>query len=1073
MQNRRRILQWVTSWTSPMTLLLLLLIALFPAYAQLPTATVLGVVKDSSGAIVPGANISARNTETGQVRSSVTGQDGSYRLAALQVGSYEVRAEHPGFQTAIRTGLTLAVTQEAVVNFTLEVGGIEQTVSVTADAPLVNTTSGVLGGLVDEKKMAELPLNGRNFVDLAFLQPGIQRDPTSKSGGPIMRGDWFSSNGTPGRSNNFLLDGAMMSNLNGNSPATNADWSPGVEGIREFRVVSNSFSAEYGMKMGSQVMIVSKGGTNSLHGSLFEYFRNSVMDARNFFDRKTTLTPDRLPNFVRNNFGGSVGGAIRRDKLFYFTVYEALKDRLGTTQVASVIPLAAKAGAVDPAIRPFLQFYPDPNLPGDQFTYSPVQPTNGQYGQQRIDYNLSASDSMFGRYTIQDTDLVLPTVIPRFGDDRTGRAQFATLSENHIFSPALLNTARFSYSRTNDIGRNLYEPSGAEFTLVPGLNMGLIQVGGIATIGPSGVNPVIAKQNVFTWSDDIFYTHGSHSLKFGTLINRYQQYSLTSTQVRGQLVFANLQAFLNAGPLVSYTAVTPGSTIDRSWEFTTLGFYAQDDYRVHSNLTLNLGLRYEFHTTFHETRDKGSSLRDIVKDTQFTVGPLFKNPSRAALSPRFGFAWDVFGNGRTAVRGGFAVLYDVAVGIGGAIITTTGLPPFASTSAVSASTRGGSLVDKLRLPLFFPPESAGKTIRPLQWNAQNPHLLQYSLTMERQLPYDMGLTLSYSGTRGLNLLYRYEGNPTTPQILADGRKFWTGTETRRNPAWDSMEFKDTSGSSWYNGLQVTLAKRLTHGLQFQNSYTWSKAMDLGQSQLGTSEDSAPPDPQNLRLEKAPMRSDATHNVRFSAIYQLPNLVASSGLLSKLTNGWGISSIVALQSGFPFSTSVTSNRSRSQATIGTQAANSDRPDIISGRNNENITKGTSTGCATNVANRPIAAGTKLGTPDLYFDPCAFSLQPLGFLGNAGRNILRGPGVTNVDLSFVKNTAVGLLGEAGKIEFRAELFNILNRANFASKPNSSVFAGTAADTGVQRLSTAGLIQSTSTTSRQIQLALKLIF
>ena len=535
-----------------------------------------------------------------------------------------------------------------MVNFALVVGGVEQTVSVTAEAPLVNTTSGSLGGLVDEQRMADLPLNGRNFVDLTFLQAGVQRDPTSKTGGPIMRGDWFSSNGTPGRSNNFLLDGAMMNNLNGNSPSTNADWSPGVEGIREFRVVTTGFSAEYGMKMGSQVTIVSKGGTNAFHGSLFEYFRNSALDARNFFDRKTAVTPRRLPAFVRNNFGGSVGGPIRKDKVFFFTVYEALKERLGTTQVSQVISTAAKANPQNAAIiRPFLQFYPNPNLEKDQFTYSPAQPTNGNYGQQRIDYNISTADSMFGRYTVQDSDLVLPNLIPRFGDDRTGRFQFITFSENHIFTPSLLNNFRFSYSRTNDGAKNLFEPAGAEFAFVPGLPMGLITIGGLTPIGPGGTNPLSAKQNIFTWSDDDFYTRGRHSLKFGALINRYQQYSLTSTQVRGALVFSNAASFLQGGPLVSVAAVTPGSTLDRSWEFSTFGLYVQDDFRITPRLTLNLGLRYEFHTTFNETHNKGSALRDLVHDAAFTVGPLFKNPSLRDFSPRFGFAWDVAGDGKT------------------------------------------------------------------------------------------------------------------------------------------------------------------------------------------------------------------------------------------------------------------------------------------------------------------------------------------------------------------------------------------------------------------------------------------
>ncbi|MSO21624.1 MAG: carboxypeptidase regulatory-like domain-containing protein, partial [Acidobacteria bacterium] len=487
----------------------------------MPTATVLGSVKDSTGAVVPGVRISARSTETGQSRIVTSGSDGAYRLSALPVGNYEIRVEHPGFRTKVQSGLNLAVGQEAVLNFALEIGAIEQTVEVTAEAPLVNTTSGSLGGLVDEKRIAELPLNGRNFVDLTFLQAGVQRDPASKAGGPIMRGDWFSGNGAPGRSNNFLLDGAMMTNLNGNSPATNADWSPGVEGIREFRVVTNSFSAEYGMKMGSQVTIASKNGTNAFHGSLFEYFRNSALDARNFFDKRTATTPRRLPAFTRNNLGGSVGGPIQRDKLFFFGVYELLKEQLGTTQNADVPTIEQRAAFTSPVTRPFLQFYPMPNITVNgilnRFNYSPTQPTTGNYGQMRSDYTLSNSDNMFVRYTVQDSQLTQPTSIPDFGSIRTGRAQFATLSESHIFSPTFLSTFRFSYSRTNDSGRNIFEPPGADISFVPGTAMGQLVVGGLTSIGPSSTNPLSAKQNIFTWSDDAIYTLGAHSLKFGTL----------------------------------------------------------------------------------------------------------------------------------------------------------------------------------------------------------------------------------------------------------------------------------------------------------------------------------------------------------------------------------------------------------------------------------------------------------------------------------------------------------------------------------------------------------------------------
>src|SRR5437867_3370294 len=309
------------------------------AMSQLPTSTIHGTNKYTTDAIIPGAAITAKNLETGLTRTTVSAEDGSYRLSALPVGAYEVRVELPGFRTEVRSGLALTVSQEAVVNFALQPGAVDQTVVVTEDAPLVNTTSGALGGLVDERKVAELPLNGRNFIDLTLLTPGITQHRNLAVAASTV-GLWFSSNGAPLRSNNYLLDGALMTNLTQGTSAAQDGSTLGIEGIREYRVITNSFSAEYGMTMGSQVVMVTKGGTNTLHGSLFEYFRNSALDARNFFDYKTAASNRRLPAFTRNQFGGSVGGPIKKDKTFFFAVYEGLRQRLGVTTV-SIVPGAA------------------------------------------------------------------------------------------------------------------------------------------------------------------------------------------------------------------------------------------------------------------------------------------------------------------------------------------------------------------------------------------------------------------------------------------------------------------------------------------------------------------------------------------------------------------------------------------------------------------------------------------------------------------------------------------------------------------------------------------------------------
>ncbi|MBI2816080.1 MAG: TonB-dependent receptor [Acidobacteria bacterium] len=1029
--------------------LLVLLFSMLPAAAQYSTGVILGVVKDTSGAVVPDATLAVRNVETGQSRTTVTGADGSYRLSALPVGRYEVRAEHAGFRSEARGGLTLTVGQEAVVNFTLEVGVVAETVSVTAGAPLVNTTSGSLGGLVDERRMADLPLNGRNWIDLTLLQSGItEHKNLSKSGG--LAGTSFSSNGAPIRSNNAMLDGAQLQNQTGFAASVTGT-TLGVEGIREYLVVTNSFSAEYGMTMGSQTMIVSKGGTNAFHGSLFEYHRNDNLDARNFFDYQTRLTPGRLPEFKRNNFGASFGGPIQKDETFFFTVYEGLRERTGLTQIRRVIPPECKVDGgcvprIAEVVKPFLPLWPAPNLPNNEFTNPFSQPTREDYGQERVDHTFSSNDSLFGRFTIQDTFQGRPVNFALDSSTIMGRMIYATLSESHIFSPISLNTFRFSYSRfKRDETAAPTQFTGPQYSCIPPFDICGINIGGIGGgFGGGGGNE--AKQNIFTWTDDVFYTRGHHSWKFGTLINRYQQYFVNFASSRGDIQFSSVPNFLLAVPS-RYNGITPGSIFDRTYHFTILGFYAQDNWRVRPNLTLNLGLRYEFQTTPEEVNGLGSNVRNINQDVGPTLGPVLKNPSLRNFSPRFGFAWDVAGDGKTAVRGGFGLLYDLA-NIGSVLNNSlAGTPPFTSQSEVRNP-------PTFTLPLFFPPESVGKRLRILEYNMQQPHLLSYNLTVERQLPWDMAVTLAYGGSRGINLWQGRNANTPEGQTLADGRKFWTGNEPRPNPNWDSVDLKTTGGNSWYNSFQLTLMKRLSQGLQFQTSYTFSKLIDDGQSQLNVDNlatasvlmDSARPD-----LDKGLSPFDVRHNLRLNGIYRFPGL-RSGGVASKLLNGWWMSSILSLQSGYPFTPTLNTNRSRSKSIQSSNVAGIDRPDLVPGRNNDNII---------------------LGGPDRYFDPSAFTIPAAGYLGTAGRNILIGPGFGNLDFSLVKDTALGFLGESGTLEFRAEFFNLLNRANFQTPTGDARVVYTASQDVETPLGAAGRITSTSNTSRQIQLALKIIF
>ncbi len=1096
-------------------LVFFLFVACTTISAQLPTATVLGVVKDSSASLVPDAKLTIRNVETGQTRTVNSDSEGAYRFSALPVGNYEIRVEKDGFRTEIQSNLTLTVSEEAVLNFALEVGSIGQSVSVTAEAPLVNTTSGSLGGLVNEEKVADLPLNGRNYIDLTLLQPGVtQQVAGAANGNAGFVGTYFSSNGAPVRSNNYLLDGAIMTNVLGASSASASGSTLGVDGIREFRVVTNSFSAEYGLTMGSQMIIVSKSGTNAFHGDIFEYLRNSALDAANYFDRPVLANNfRRLPEFRRNNFGGAIGGPIRKDKTFFHAVFEGVKEQKGVTLIDNV-PAAAchtannvvdnvaclgatTAGTttVAPSVRALLALYPSPNLSGNQFTFPYTQPTNDYFGQIRVDHNFSSNDSLFGRYTIQDTKLSLSQNFPGEGTDNQTRSQLFTISENHIFSPAWLNTFRASFSRSvlnfQDFGSC---PTGPGFSITPGWGLSAVTVGGLTANGCAGTFPFLRKQNIFTYSDDVFYTIGKHSIKFGVLFNHYQDY-LTGNVPKGAVAFSNLTNFLTAKP-TTVNSVAANAALSRTFHFNTVGFYAQDDFRLRTNFTLNLGLRYEFLTIPQEQNGQWGALHNVFTDSQFVLGSALwgENPSTHNFSPRIGFAWDVKGDGKTAVRGGFGLLYDIG-NIGALIFQSlSGNPPL--TLQFTASNPA-----TFAIPFTFPASSAAAFPRPTDYFMKQPHLLSYNLTVERQLPFNIALSLAYAGSHGINLDSVKEGNPSIPngvpgvvagapacvapaagaavnpasQVDGIATSCWLASPTplRRNPNWGSLDLFTTGVNSWYNALQFGLTKRVSKGLQFQSSYTWSRALDQnpGYSNVEqtNSQSSHAVDPVHLNVDKGPSILDVTNVWKFNAIYNLPQFSSSNGFVGKAVNGWWVSGIISLQSGLPFTPDLNSNRSRSGLAGG--GGGNDRPSVAAGRVRSNITSGVSSGCTlagTGVTS--IAAGTPLGTAARYYDPCAFVLPPAGFLGNAGRNILRGPGYSDVDFSLVKDTAVSHLGEAGKIQFRAEVFNLFNHPNLGV-PNRVVFAGSAATESA--LNTAGQILTTVGTSRQIQLALKILF
>ena len=1129
------------------------------AIAQLPTATILGTVKDPSGAVVPNAKVTVRNADTGDTRAATVSADGEYRLNALPVGNYNVRVEQKGFKSALGNGVTLTVGQEQVLDFTLEIGETSETVDVTADLPIMNTTMGNLGGTISEQKMAELPLNGRDYIQLATLQAGVTEDRarTPSSNALAGSGDWFSSNGAPVRANAYLLDGTSLSTYGGASGASISGNTLGLDGIREFRIITNSFDAEYGMVMGSQMTMVSQSGTNHWHGDVFEFVRNNVFDAKNYFDNPQTAgltvagAQRRLPPFRRNNFGAAIGGDIRPNKTFFHLTYEGLRQDQALTFLNTTLDDGCKgvAGTVitntscpqlgttasatlDARTAPWTQLFPSPNSSLTTATAAGVthpvglawafqQPNNEDYGQGRIDQTFTQKDSAFIRYTIDNDKLQIPGLYPGSPYLSSSFNYYITAAENHVFSPAVLNTARFSFSHTTQLIGVLQYIAGAQYSYEPGIPMGTLGVGGL-TQAQFGGNPTSqANQNVFAYSDDLFVSKGKHSIKVGALINHDQIYVANGVSLWGQIKFSNVANFLKAVP-TTYQAIAPGGINYKDVRYDTIGTYIQDDYKVRPKLTLNLGLRYEINTNINVVGPSAPLNGALINqdiDVNFTQTTLLtKNPSYINLGPRLGFAYDVFGNGKTAVRGGFGELYQVAGWT--SFLHGATRAPFGQNQFTGNSTAW-------TLPFTVP---TGNSLATLQsrnptlydWNIKQPKMLQYNLAIQQQLPWQVALTVAYGGSRGYNLQVLTDGNPTVPdgvptsvngvytctyvgqgntppinqQNLVYGAAanacvapvvtaatadpvYYPAVQAnvaqRQNTNWGPFNEISDGRDSLYNSLQIEIQKSLWKGLQFQSNVTYSKSLDDTQgSSSGVTEvngsSTYAEDPWNPKLDRGPSSFNTPWAWKSNVIYHLPKFGSSNRIASTLENGWWFTAIGQVQTGYPFTVTYTGGRSGLNVD-GSNVAIVDRPNIVVGRNAGNITSGTST-C-------PASAGVafsshKLGTPGLWFDPCAFSIQSYGFLGNEGRNFLTGPHYRDLDFSAVKDTRLPFFGAGGSMEFRAEFFNILNHSNF-NLPTNTSYAGTGAlanDTTELPVSGAGQITS-ALPSRQVQLSVKVLF
>jgi hypothetical protein len=1025
---------------------------LVDAAAAQTTSSIAGRVLDQNGGVLPGVAVTARDVATGVTRNVTTGPEGRFTLAALPAGRYQLTAELQGFRTTVVNDVRTTVGESVDLTLVLQVGGVAEQVTIVADASPVNTRTSELSYLVGAEAVERLPLNGRNYTDLALLQPGVVAYPHRDGGSVVAHGLGMSVNGQDPRSNVYLLDGTLLNDITNGPAGSAAGTSLGMETVREFRVETNAYSAEFGRSSGGQISVITKSGTNDLSGSAYEFHRNDALDARNFFD-----PPGETPDFRRNQFGGTIGGPLQADRAFFFFGYEALRENLGRT-VSTVVPddnareglLPGPGGVlqrvpINAGVLPFLQEYPRANGPsfGDgtaAFTFPFEQRLDQDFLQARIDYNPGARHQFFGRYTFDDADQFLPTDYPQFPRSFVSRNQFFTGEYRRIHSDRTLSTSRVGFSRTR-IGQLVEANTGSPLTpFVPGRELtGNIDVGGLRRFGPQSSANLRLVQNVFSFSHDVAHTRERHLLKAGALVERYQLNMVNPTFSLGTHVFANLRTFLAGTPL-RFIGLGPTGAIDRYWRYTLFGFYAQDEYTLSPRVTLNAGLRYEFTTMPEDIYGRDSALPNPLTDTAPVPGQLYQNPTYTNLSPRAGLAWDVTGDGRTSVRAGYGLYFNTN-SYQNLIVTVTNPP--ATPRFIVAS------------PSFPQPDfgrGIGNTIRPIQWDLENPRVHVWNASVQREVWRNGVLMVGYAGSRGLHLLRSSDINTAVPIRRSDGTLFIPPGTPRQNPAFGTIELKSSDGDSWYRALVVDMRQR-AGDLTVQSSYTLSRSEDTTQASTFFSDatngtTSAMPEfvPD---YNKGPSDFDATHNWVLNFSWDVPFGRRLSGAAAALLDGWRVSGIVNVRSGSPLTVFLQSNRSRSlwAPSLG-PGLGPDRPSWAQGRG-------------------PDDAVT--GDPGRWIDPSAFVVPEAGTFGNVGRGELRGPSLSTVDLSLVKLVPWRRLG-GGTLELRIEAFNVLNRANFGV-PALTVFPGVAANE--PPFASFGRIFNTVTSSRQIQLGLRVAF
>ncbi len=1044
------------------------------------SASLSGRLTDQTGAAVAGATVTATNRDTGLSRTTATSASGDYLFVALPIGQYELRANKSGFAEEIRSGIVLVVGEDATANLHLQVGKVTEQVKVTDNVPVVNASTQDISGLVGEKEVKALPLNGRSYDLLMTLNPGIVNFTSEKTGGigvsNSSTGNNFSVSGNRPQQNLFLLNGVEFTGAaeNNMQPGGASGNLLGVDAVREFNVLRDSYGAEYGMRPGAQVTIVTQSGTNQLHGSVYEFIRNNALDAPNYFDQGSA------PPFQRNQFGASLGGPIQTDKTFFFANYEGLIQNLHQTSAAFVPDLASRAAAV-PSVQPLLNLWitPPANAPDfngiAQVFSSPLQTIRENFGNARVDHVFSPKDTFSAVYTIDDGHDFTPTIANPYSTDiLTLREQVATLEETHVFSPTLLNVARFGYSRAGYFFTGEPTP-GTPAAGVPGFLLGdpvgAVVVGGSAASNPqaqvglagsnNGSNLTIAR-NIYTYEDRVSWTHGKHQFSFGAWVQQFQSNETIALSQYGQATFTSLQTFLKG--TTSSFLYDPAPT-EMNWRSLFTAVYAQDVIRLAPNLTLSLGFRGESSTGWNEAHGRAANYTFpngvISSQPRIASNAFTANNATFLPEPRIGIAWSPISD-KTVVRGGFGIYNELQDALGYRMDQNA---PFNPTYSIASLP-----VSQLPInPLAPVPAKALLVPGGVQPTLKMPTLISYSLGIEQEITPNTSLTIRYVGSHGYHELIGVDANEPVPVIcpaspcpavypanfpaplagtpVPAGTYYIPAGTPKANPSLANTWTWFSVGDSSYNALQLDFNHRFSHGLSFRAAYTWSKALDDGDSLNQTTAGNAPglvANPYDIKADWGLATYDVRNLATISAVYELPigngkQFVNQwNGFAGGLVSGWSVNSIVLLQGGFPFTPQLSYNPSNNGDT-----RNPVRP----------------------FANPDFTGSIITGNPNQWFNPAAFLAPPAnsGFYGNLGRNTLIGPGLATWDFSTVKDTR---LKERLTLQFRAEIFNLLNRANF-NTPNLIVFT----PSGVS--GTAGAITSTSTTARQVQFALKLLW